>query len=165
MEQLKPPPLFTSVCQTETDSGNDDNFENKSDSSGASIQPTILDSNSENETECNSEDEVVSNFFPGPPSCPATILDDSPESIASSAVPRIRRQIKKKAKLISAAWRAGSRAAAELLSQKKLEAAKEGDVIELILRQIRYSQESIRAIFRDGRAIMQMYQEALWYNP
>jgi len=65
----------------------------------------------------------------------------------------------KKAKLISPAWREGSRAAADLLSQRKLEAAKEGDVVELIVRQVRYSQDSIRGIFRDGRPIMQMRRE------
>jgi len=93
-----------------------------------------------------------------PPSCASTFLDESPETIASSCAPRLRRKIKK-AKLISPAWRAGSRAAAELVSQRKLEAAKEGDVVELIVRQIRYSQDSIRGIFRDGRSIMQMCQE------
>lgn len=164
MERQKAPPLFTSVCATETDSGNDDDLENEPHPSGANTltQPAILESNFENGRQRGTADDpkgqAMNNLATStaPPS--SSGLDGSFETLASTGVPRVKRKIKK-AKLISPAWREGSRAAADLLSQRKLEVANEGDVVELIVRQVRYSQDSIRGIFRDGRPIMQMRRE------
>jgi len=65
----------------------------------------------------------------------------------------------RRALLLSPAWREGAVAAAELAMRRKLQAAKEGDKLELMLQQVQYSQESIRGFFRDSRPVGQMLRE------
>lgn len=64
-----------------------------------------------------------------------------------------------RATVISPAWREGALAAAELLQRRSLAKAPEGTHLDVTLRQIRYSQESIRGSFRDGRKVAQMRKE------
>lgn len=61
--------------------------------------------------------------------------------------------------LISPAWKEGACAAAELMLRRKFERAKEGEQQELYLRQLRYSQDSIKGLFQDGRPVAQMRRE------
>lgn len=76
------------------------------------------------------------------------------EADESRAAKRPRRAV-----LISPAWREGAVAAAELAMRRRLQAAKDGDKLELMLQQVHYSQESIRGFFRDGRPVSQMLRE------
>jgi len=61
--------------------------------------------------------------------------------------------------LATPAWRDGALSVAELLMRRRLEAAQVGEEVQLTLRQISYSQESIKGVFRDGRTIAQMRHE------
>lgn len=61
--------------------------------------------------------------------------------------------------LLTPAWRDGALAASELLFKRRLECARPGEELQLTLRQILYSQESIKGTFRDGRTIGQMRRE------
>lgn len=61
--------------------------------------------------------------------------------------------------IIAPSWREGALAAEELLLKRKLERAVTGDKVELTLRQINYSQDSIRGNFQDMRPLSQMRQE------
>jgi len=65
----------------------------------------------------------------------------------------------RKAILLTPAWREGALAAAEFMLKRQVTAAKPGTHAELMLRQIRYSQESIKGFFRDDRPIAQMRNE------
>jgi len=53
----------------------------------------------------------------------------------------------------------GAKAVEDFMLMQKLAAATAGDQVQLALRQIRYSQESIRDHFRDGRAVGKMREE------
>mmetsp|Transcript_6572 Transcript_6572/g.20121 ORF Transcript_6572/g.20121 Transcript_6572/m.20121 type:complete len:185 (-) Transcript_6572:100-654(-) len=65
----------------------------------------------------------------------------------------------RKAMLLASEWREGALAAAELLMRRKVAKCREGSTAEVMLRQIRYSQESIKGVFMDGRPISVMRQE------
>lgn len=64
-----------------------------------------------------------------------------------------------KAMLISSAWREGACAAAELMAKRKLAKANPGEKLDLYLRQLNYSQDSIKGTFQDGRLVSQMTKE------
>eukprot|EP00930_Biecheleria_cincta_P037337 TRINITY_DN25608_c0_g1_i1.p1 TRINITY_DN25608_c0_g1~~TRINITY_DN25608_c0_g1_i1.p1 ORF type:complete len:429 (+),score=91.40 TRINITY_DN25608_c0_g1_i1:49-1335(+) len=83
--------------------------------------------------------------------------------LASSAPPEVAGQTRKvpvkKSLILRPAWREGAQAATDLLLRRKLQKAKEGDKVDLMLRQIRYSQDSIMGFFRDKRTVAQMRRE------
>jgi hypothetical protein len=64
-----------------------------------------------------------------------------------------------KAMLLSSAWRDGATAAADLQAKRKLEKAQVGEKTELYLRQLSYSQDSIKGQFQDGRTVSQLRKE------
>eukprot|EP00403_Amphidinium_massartii_P003640 CAMPEP_0178378670 /NCGR_PEP_ID=MMETSP0689_2-20121128/4548_1 /TAXON_ID=160604 /ORGANISM="Amphidinium massartii, Strain CS-259" /LENGTH=318 /DNA_ID=CAMNT_0019998751 /DNA_START=9 /DNA_END=965 /DNA_ORIENTATION=- len=53
----------------------------------------------------------------------------------------------------------GVAAATELILRRKLERAREGDRVQLTINQIRFSQESIKGSFSDGREVKLMIEE------
>lgn len=66
---------------------------------------------------------------------------------------------KKRPLLLSPAWREGASAATELGLMRKLEATPAGSTAELTLRQVRFSQESIKGYFCDGQPVAKMHEE------
>jgi len=99
------------------------------------------------------------------PSAPSGALSDGPAETPQpeAAAPdtgAVGRGCKRpRAMLLSPAWREGALAAAELSVRKRLEAASEGDRLDVLLQQVNYSQESVKGLFRDGRPVAQMLQE------
>jgi len=70
-----------------------------------------------------------------------------------------RRVSIKRSMILRPACREGALAAAELMLQQKLEKAKDGERVEVMLRQVKYSQDSIMGEFRDRRTVSQMQRE------
>lgn len=77
---------------------------------------------------------------------------------AASPAKRARREVAGGV-IIAPSWREGAIAASELLMRRKLETAADGEKLELTLRQIHYSQDSVQGKFRDGRSLAQMRTE------
>jgi len=61
--------------------------------------------------------------------------------------------------LVNPAWREGACKAKELILKRRLERAKEGEEVVVTLGQLRYSQESIKGFFCDGRPVSRMLSE------
>jgi len=103
------------------------------------------------------------------PSTPMTAIYVPPEKrgivaesdVSESSEHTERRGTKRSAEdmLISPAWREGACAAADLMAKRKLAKANPGDKVELYLRQLNYSQDSIKGTFQDGRLVGQMTKE------
>lgn len=101
---------------------------------------------------------------PPPPITAIYDPDPAPEETTADAeteASKSGRGLKRPAKamLLSSAWREGACAAADLIGKRRLEKAQAGDKLELYMRQISFSQDSIRGTFQDGRACSQMRQE------
>lgn len=65
----------------------------------------------------------------------------------------------KKSCIMTPAWRQGSLSALRSLRMQRLEKAGEKEVVELQLGQIKYSQDSIKGAFRDGRSLRTMREQ------
>lgn len=94
---------------------------------------------------------------PVPQASPA--LASSAPSAPSEDAGRSGSKAVKRSLILRPAWRQGAQAAVDLLQRRKLQKAKEGDKVDLTLRQIRYSQDSIMGFFRDKRTVAQMRKE------
>jgi len=76
------------------------------------------------------------------------------ESSSSSSRVNMKRSV-----ILRPACREGALAAAELMLQQKLQKAKPDERVEVLLGQVRYSQDSIMGEFRDKRTVSQMRRE------
>lgn len=92
---------------------------------------------------------------PGRPQDSSCPRGGTPGTTAS----RSRSRSRTRSMLISSAFREGACAAADLLGKRKLEQARVGDTIELYLRQLSFSQDSIKGTFQDGRHVALMQKE------
>lgn len=106
--------------------------------------------------------EAPAQEAPAPAAASASSSSTAPASAPSASSKDAGRpgsKAVKKSLILRPAWRQGAQAAVDLLQRRKLQKAKEGDKVDLTLRQIRYSQDSIMGLFRDKRTVAQMRKE------